>query len=179
MMVGPGVEGEAVLAIDVGAAAGRVELLQHGDPVAPRAEPDRGGQAAEAAADDHRMRLAGSKERRRRLMLHGSSSGVGYRVLAEFAAARALQDEGGSTWRRVLLMGEVAEAAQHLHGRIRQPVAHLEDDVGKHRLVVAADEQQRRGGEPPEIPLEGLPGPSSPSCRARRRRGRALRKRRR
>ena len=53
-----GVEGEAVLAVDVGAAAGRVELFQHGDAIAAGAEPDRRRQAAEAAADDDRRRLA-------------------------------------------------------------------------------------------------------------------------
>ena len=53
-----GVEGEAVLPVDVGAAAGRIELFQHGDAIALGAEPDRRRQSAEAAADHHRMRLA-------------------------------------------------------------------------------------------------------------------------
>ena len=47
-----GVEGEAVLLPDTGAAAGLLELFQHRDAVALAAEPHRRGQAAEAAADD-------------------------------------------------------------------------------------------------------------------------------
>ena len=59
------VESEAVLPVHVGAAARRIELLEHRDLVAPRAESHRGGQAAEATADHdgvaggtHRLALA-------------------------------------------------------------------------------------------------------------------------
>ena len=51
-----GVEGEAVLPNDVGAPAGGVELLEHRDAVAARAEPHRRRQPAESAADHHRVR---------------------------------------------------------------------------------------------------------------------------
>ena len=53
-----GVEGEAVLPVHAGAAARRVELLQHGDAITARAEPDRGGKSAKAGADHDRMRAA-------------------------------------------------------------------------------------------------------------------------
>ena len=53
---GAGVEGEAVLAEDGGAAAGFGEALEDGDAVAAGAEPDGGGEPAEAAADDDGMR---------------------------------------------------------------------------------------------------------------------------
>ena len=52
-----GIEGEAVLPVDVSAAAGRIEFFQHGDAIAFRAEPNRRRQSAEAAADHHRMRM--------------------------------------------------------------------------------------------------------------------------
>ena len=47
------VEGEAALAEDPRPPAGLVELLEHGDAIAARAEADRGGEAAEARADHH------------------------------------------------------------------------------------------------------------------------------
>ena len=52
----PGIEREAVLAEDIGAAPRRIEPLQHGHPVAARAQPDGGGQPTKSAADDDRMR---------------------------------------------------------------------------------------------------------------------------
>ena len=52
----PGIEGEAILAVHIGPAARRIELLEHADPVTPRPQPHRRGQPAEAAADDDGMR---------------------------------------------------------------------------------------------------------------------------
>ena len=49
---GAGIEGEAVLAEHRGAAARLLQLLEDRDAVAARAEPDRGGKPAKAAADD-------------------------------------------------------------------------------------------------------------------------------
>ena len=48
---GAGIEGEAVLAEHRGAAARLLQLLEHADAVAPRAQPDRRGEPAQAAAD--------------------------------------------------------------------------------------------------------------------------------
>ena len=53
-----GIEGEAVLAEDIGAAARAIQLLQHRHPVAAGAQPHRGGQPTKARADDHGMRSA-------------------------------------------------------------------------------------------------------------------------
>ena len=47
-----GVEGVAVLVELVAAAAGLIEPVDDGDPIAARAEADRGGEPAEAGADD-------------------------------------------------------------------------------------------------------------------------------
>ena len=55
---GAAIEGEAVLPQHAGAAAGICQALEHGDPVAARAEADRGSQPAEAAADDDGVRTA-------------------------------------------------------------------------------------------------------------------------
>ena len=52
---GPGVEGEAILPVDIGPPARGVELLQHGDAVASGTQPHGSGQATEAAADHHGM----------------------------------------------------------------------------------------------------------------------------
>jgi hypothetical protein len=49
---GPGVEGEASLAVDVGPATGLIAGLEQGGVVAGGLQADGGGQAAEAAADD-------------------------------------------------------------------------------------------------------------------------------
>ncbi len=49
------VEGEAVLPVDIGAAAGRIELFQDGDAIAARAKPDGCRETAEAAADHDGM----------------------------------------------------------------------------------------------------------------------------
>ncbi len=59
---GARVEDEPVLPVDVGSTAGGIELLEHGDAVAARAEANRGGEAAEAAANDDsvRARIRGS-----------------------------------------------------------------------------------------------------------------------
>ena len=54
---GPGVEREALLAEDARPAARLVVPLEDGDVVAPGAEPDGGGEPAEATADDDRVRL--------------------------------------------------------------------------------------------------------------------------
>ena len=51
-----GIEGEAVLAIDIGAPARRIELFQHRDAIAARPEADRRGKSAKARADHDRMR---------------------------------------------------------------------------------------------------------------------------
>ena len=50
----PGVEGEAILPMDIGSAPGRVELFENGDPVAAGAQPDSRSEAAETASDDDR-----------------------------------------------------------------------------------------------------------------------------
>ena len=55
---GAGIKSEAVLAMHPGPAARLGQLLQHRHPVAPGAQTHRSGQAAKAAADDHRMRPA-------------------------------------------------------------------------------------------------------------------------
>ena len=47
----PGVERVAVLSMNIGAAAGSIELFQHRDLIAPNTQSDGGSQAAEAAAD--------------------------------------------------------------------------------------------------------------------------------
>jgi hypothetical protein len=52
MIVGAGIEGESILVMDIGTPAWRIELLEHGHPVAPYPQPYRGRQAAESAADD-------------------------------------------------------------------------------------------------------------------------------
>ncbi len=52
---GAGVEGESVLPVHVRAAAGRVEPLEDGHPVAAGAQPHRGGEAPEAAPDHDRV----------------------------------------------------------------------------------------------------------------------------
>ena len=52
---GAGIEGEAILPEDIGAAAGGVELLHDRHPPAARAEPHRGGETAEAGADHNGM----------------------------------------------------------------------------------------------------------------------------
>ena len=63
----PGIEHEAVLPEHRGAAARLLELLEDADPIAARAEPDRGGESAQPAADHHGMgtavRLAGGGRR--------------------------------------------------------------------------------------------------------------------
>ena len=51
-----GVKGEAVAPVHIGPTARCVETLQHGDPIALGAQPDRSRQPPEAAADDHGMR---------------------------------------------------------------------------------------------------------------------------
>ena len=53
---GARVEREAVLAENVGAAAGCIELLQDGRPIAAGAQANGSGQPAESAADDDRVR---------------------------------------------------------------------------------------------------------------------------
>jgi hypothetical protein len=50
------VEGESVLAVHIGAAARSIELFKDSDVVAARSEPHRGGESAEAAANDDRPR---------------------------------------------------------------------------------------------------------------------------
>jgi hypothetical protein len=54
----PGVEGEAVLPVDVGPPAGGVELLQDRHPVAAGAQPHSRREPAEAASDDDGVRPA-------------------------------------------------------------------------------------------------------------------------
>ena len=44
---------KAILFVHSGPPTGTIQFLQHGDTVAPFAQPYRRGQAAEAAADDH------------------------------------------------------------------------------------------------------------------------------
>ena len=54
-----GVEGEPVLAEHRRPPTGCIQLLQHGDPVTPSAQPDRRRQAAETRPDHHRMARIG------------------------------------------------------------------------------------------------------------------------
>ena len=54
-MVGPASKVKPSWRKHVGAAAGRIELLEHRDAVAPGAESDRGGKTAKAAPDHDRM----------------------------------------------------------------------------------------------------------------------------
>ena len=58
----PGVEDVAVAVVHVGAAAGGVQLFQHGHAPALGRHPHRRGQAAESAADHHGMRLVRSHQ---------------------------------------------------------------------------------------------------------------------
>jgi hypothetical protein len=51
----PGIERKAILTVDVGASSGGVEPFQNGDPIPPRAKPDRSCQPAESTANDNRM----------------------------------------------------------------------------------------------------------------------------
>ncbi len=50
------VEGEAVLPMDVGTTAGRIELFNYGDAVASRAKANGSGQTAKSAPYDHGVR---------------------------------------------------------------------------------------------------------------------------
>ena len=63
-----GVESEAVLPIDVGAASGRIELLQHRDAISACAKPHRCRQPAETAADDDGVRTGLDRYRRPELI---------------------------------------------------------------------------------------------------------------
>ena len=55
-----GIEGEAVLAVDIGPAARCIQFLQDRHPVAARAQPNRCRETTETAAYDNRMRLYGA-----------------------------------------------------------------------------------------------------------------------
>ena len=61
-----GVEHMAVLVVHIGAATGRVELLQHGHAPAFGGQAHGRGQPTKAAADDHRVRCVGRGPGRRR-----------------------------------------------------------------------------------------------------------------
>ena len=54
---GTGIEDEAVAAVHVGTATGRVQFLEHRDLITARGETDGRRQAAEATADDQSDRL--------------------------------------------------------------------------------------------------------------------------
>ena len=93
---GPGIEGETVLPVDVGAAAWRIELFQQGDAVAARAEPDGRGKAAEAGANHHGMRPMG-----RQRVEHGVSSRI-------YAATRPLAVVAGNRGSHAFVIGAKA-----------------------------------------------------------------------
>ena len=50
-----GVEGESVLAVDIGSAARRIELLEHRDPIAAGAQAHGRGKTTKTTANYHRM----------------------------------------------------------------------------------------------------------------------------
>ena len=68
-MVGPASKVKPSWRKTDGAAAGGVELFQHGDAVAARAEPDGRGQATEARADDDGVARSGARRRQGRAEL--------------------------------------------------------------------------------------------------------------
>ena len=56
------IKGEAILLMDIGAATGRIALLEHADFIAARSQPYGCSQTAKAAADDKRRRLPLGRE---------------------------------------------------------------------------------------------------------------------
>ena len=83
------VEGEAVLPVYIGATAGRIEFLEHGDAVAAGAEADRRGEAAETGADDEGVRSVG---------VRGGGHGGGH---SGGSVWQGHWNEGGSGWQRM------------------------------------------------------------------------------